>query len=440
VVSSGADGQEARIRVIGTDFPFPILPGKDPVDPMPVEIVQDYILHPGEQMVTIETTVTNVGRRTLELFQGELLLVGSSLEMSAQGIPPGDLVGRTTYIAMRGSRSIGASYLYANAAGPFFIPFEDAAQTGAILNQDFLRRGKSQTWKRYFFVGDRDAANVTDAWFKFSGERLGTLSGTAVDPSGLPVADALVTLMDADGKYITESRTRSDGTYSAQVPPGDITLRIRAEGRSEINLGGLSIQADKTTSVPLALGAQGRLTFRAVDEQGVASPVRAILTRSGGATTNVPSYKGGETVIVEPGDYTVTLARGPEYSIGSWTVTVPTSGTPALVPPTSPAVLKRVLNTKGWIAGDFHLHQSNSNDSPTLMEQRVTSLLSEGIEVAVPTEHDHVSDFQPTLDALGLSDKLVTAPGNEVSIIDYGHFNYYPVVLDVPGGPPLQGT
>jgi hypothetical protein len=430
VIEDGSDGQEARIRVTGTDFPWPILPGHDPVEPMPTLITQDYVLHPGEKFVTLETTVQNTGTRSIDLLKAELLLVGSSLSMSAQGVEPGNIVGKTKYLTMKGSQTVGASYAYVPDKGSMIIPFEDAAQTGALLDNTRLRPGQGHTWKRYFVVGDRDAASATDTIFAMKGEKTGTLAGTAVDPGGSPVVDATIVVVDADGKYVTQCLTRSDGSFHAEVPPGDVTLQVSAYGRASMTSSPYTVTVGRTTNAALTLAPQGRLAFQSVDAAGKACPVRATLSRVGGGTTYVPSYRGGETVAVVPGDYMVTLSRGPEYSIAQYNVTVPSDGTLVKVPAASPAVLNRVIDTTGWISGDFHLHQVNSTDSWTLLETRVTSLLAEGVEVGVPTDHDHVTDLGPTLSAMGLTGQLVTGVGDEVSIVDYGHFNYFPIAVD----------
>ena len=43
-----------------------------------------------------------------------------------------------------------------------------------------------------------------------------------------------------------------------------------------------------------------------------------------------------------------------------------------------------------------------------------------GVEVGVPTDHDHVTDLGPAIADLGVTGQLVTGVGNEVSVLDYG--------------------
>jgi len=73
-------------------------------------------------------------------------------------------------------------------------------------------------------------------------------------------------------------------------------------------------------------------------------------------------------------------------------------------------------------------------------EDRVLSLISAGVDFAVPSEHNVVGDYGPALQTLALSRELAWVHGVEVTTYSprFGHFGVYPY----PPGPvpPYRGT
>ncbi|MGB9893717.1 MAG: hypothetical protein ACPLRA_04835, partial [Candidatus Saccharicenans sp.] len=67
--------------------------------------------------------------------------------------------------------------------------------------------------------------------------------------------------------------------------------------------------------------------------------------------------------------------------------------------------LEKVVNLKGYLSLDPHLHTINSDGTLSLAE-RVKSIVAENLEVAIATDHNFVTDYQPELEKLGLSDYL----------------------------------
>ena len=65
------------------------------------------------------------------------------------------------------------------------------------------------------------------------------------------------------------------------------------------------------------------------------------------------------------------------------------------------------------------------------LSDRVASLVVEGIAFAVPTDHNHVTDYTEAVQLQPLHG-LLSVPGVEVTTIDplYGHFNAFPFPLD----------
>jgi len=211
----------------------------------------------------------------------------------------------------------------------------------------------------------------------------------------------------------------------------------------------LAAQGDEPELAPLAGGEDPAVLAFEVRERG-AGPIPARLTfvpEDGGTPRLFPntdaqphelaardnvvySRSGRGRITVPPGRYTVFASRGLEWSLDSHELELRPGATHALR-----AELVHELDTTGWISADFHLHTlTHSGHGDANLEERVLSFLGEGLELAVATDHNHNTDYRPTMRALQVEDALQTMTGNEVSTA-IGHFNAYP--LD-PGRAPVD--
>jgi hypothetical protein len=91
------------------------------------------------------------------------------------------------------------------------------------------------------------------------------------------------------------------------------------------------------------------------------------------------------------------------------------------------ASIRRVVPTPGYIGADFHLHTAYSLDSDEPLEERLVSYVGEGLEYVVSTDHNFVVDYAPTAAGLGYERFVNTAIGLELTTIDRGHFNGFPL-------------
>jgi hypothetical protein len=68
------------------------------------------------------------------------------------------------------------------------------------------------------------------------------------------------------------------------------------------------------------------------------------------------------------------------------------------------------------------------------LTDRVLTLAAEGIELAVPTDHNHVTDYGEAIAYQRLDGKLASMTGVEITTLNWGHFNAYPYAktLEVP--------
>ena len=128
---------------------------------------------------------------------------------------------------------------------------------------------------------------------------------------------------------------------------------------------------------------------------------------------------------VRPGTYELVFSRGPEYEAKRIRVELG----PGQVRQAQ-AVLRRVLRTPGWVSGDFHLHAQGSIDSGLDYNVRVLSVAAEGLESAVSTDHNFISDYRPYVVANGLEPFLSSHVGLELTTFEAGHFNGFPLRYD----------
>jgi len=139
------------------------------------------------------------------------------------------------------------------------------------------------------------------------------------------------------------------------------------------------------------------------------------------------------------GEVEIIASRGLEWTIDRRTISVPRGGDVAIDFEITPAV-----DTSGLIGGDFHLHTlTHSGHGDSNMPERIVSLVGEGVELAIATDHNRNIDYRPTMASLGAADAMTAIVGNEVST-PIGHFNAWPFDADrppvesrIPSGVPL---
>ena len=94
----------------------------------------------------------------------------------------------------------------------------------------------------------------------------------------------------------------------------------------------------------------------------------------------------------------------------------------------------REVETPDWLSGDFHQHTVGSLDSNMPVGTKLIENVVEGIELAVTTDHDNLTDYRPYAENWGLTDQVMTWMGMEISYTSVGHFNAFPLGID-PGNP-----
>ncbi len=206
---------------------------------------------------------------------------------------------------------------------------------------------------------------------------------------------------------------------------------------------GRSAPRPASTEVMLVLG-KGGLAVRIRDQEGVPIPARLTFVGVGGTrrpaftTTDIGleapgavlafdrAFTRGDAMLqLPPGSYDVWVSHGPEWDAVAKRVTIVVGATATL-----DAVLRHVVETPGWLSGDFHVHAAKSFDSKVPMRDRVLQFVADGVDLIVATDHNVIADYGPVIAELGLSASLASLQGDEITTHDWGHFGAFPLAGD----------
>jgi predicted metal-dependent phosphoesterase TrpH len=133
--------------------------------------------------------------------------------------------------------------------------------------------------------------------------------------------------------------------------------------------------------------------------------------------------EGGLEVGLPVGAYLIYASRGPEYTMDSKILEIFQDLKEELT-----FHIDKVIQLERLISVDPHMHTVNSDGRMDIAE-RIKSVVAEGVDVAVSTDHNYLSDYQPALIKLGLDEYLATVVGNEVTTGGVIHYNTYPLLL-----------
>jgi len=276
-------------------------------------------------------------------------------------------------------------------------------------------------------------------------EITGTLT---VEGTGEPIAGARVAALQSGEDAVRGATiTADDGTWSLLVRDDEVDLLFGRPGwPNDGNADAPSrVPASGGDDLSLSLPPTGQLTVNAVDSSGSAIPAHVVVVGfdpspphpalepsgvdplpPGIAAMSDLDVTGSSTFALEPGSYEVIVTRGMEYDAFEADIEM-LAGEEATVD----ATLNRVLDTTGWVSGDFHVHGANGPDTSLLDRTRVQNFAAEGVEVLIASDHAYVSDLDPVVAELGLGDWVMPIPSQEVTTFDYGHFGVFPLVPDL---------
>ncbi len=441
VVAAGGAAQPAQLRVSGVDSEQPS-----------VLVVTDYTISPNESWIRIDTTLTNTSAFPITQLQvGDAIQWGLTTHFApgwdnaGRNIPGDghDIGGKVLDVDWAASDGLGSSYGYGGFTGTIELANGSTWSDGNVEYLD-IAAGASKSYSRVLLVGDGSISSVSDDILRIRATPTGTLSGHVTEiGTGRPIADATVTITTVqclgttNAVSATIARSAADGSYSALLAPGSYKVMTQALGRTAEPCASATITASATTTHDVTLGGQGLLDWTCTDgTQQIPFKVSLLnlpLTERregpqlGDAHALVGGYAalsptGAGEVVVAPGSYQVWVTHGMEWTAHVEDVTIPAGGRVVVA-----ATLSRVVDSTGYVSADLHVHAFNSADSGVTFELRAQQAASEGLEIVVPTDHDYISDMTAAINATSTNAWVGTFPGDEVTTVDWGHFNAYPL-------------
>ena len=390
-----------------------------------------YQVRDGWQGVLVTTTLRNESDRPLKaVFEDRWT------NFLKTGIAPGGILW---------ADSVDPADHCGYAAGPVQDPSGALKRASGEINP-----GETVVYSRFLAVATSPLAAVGEVC-KQQGTASG-MRGSVIDEAGKPLTDVAVLVRPAfavEAPASTKARPNQpdsigrlagiaypdpDGKFETTLPPGKYRLTASSPGRLERELE-VEVRANEMASVALkGLGARSVIAVDVRDENGVSMPCKAqFLAQAGTEAVNLGpdqrahgcrdqyhSEKGRFDVPVPPGRYRVIVTRGIEYSHVEREVELKEGRTVQVA-----GVLKRLVDTTGWVSADYHNHSTPSGDNVCGTADRLINLAAEHIEFAPTTEHNRIYNWRPEIERLGLAPFMQTVIGLE-STGAKAHFNAFP--------------
>ena len=295
-----------------------------------------------------------------------------------------------------------------------------------------LEPGQSHTIARKIYPAS-SLLGVRGIASQMAGAKVGAMQALVGDSS--PVAQARIAL-SRGGQPYAAGRTDAAGRLEFLLPEGDFEHVVTSiDGRTAKS----TWPGGEDLSLEFYLGKPSRVVATITAAAGQPTPAKVSFTGAGGtaspdwgpdsgdtAVKNVYyTHTGSFTQAIAPGKYDVIVSYGPEHDAVFTTLEVPAAGEAELK-----AVLKRTVDTSGWISADFHSHSSPSGDNTASQLGRVQNHLCEHIEFAPCTEHNRIDTYAPHLARLKVGHLLATCTGMELTggLLPVNHQNAFPLV------------
>lgn len=393
-----------------------------------------YELEDGTDFILVRSVLKNSSDSPWELTLEDSLRADNFDQKPSEGSSEFFCVQDTYWRQAYGIAADGHRVLFKGGDKPFkllYIP--TAAESPKIL----LKPGESYELVRRIFPAAHAAA-AHGAWLTQQKKPGATVSLLIKDPSG-PVAGALATLKTATGTFTAHSG--ANGAIDARLEPGEVELKVQSIGRGtatqKIQINGAATEAKV---VAIELSTPARIKALITDDAG--APIPCKVQFKGVNETKNPnwgpksavhavenlyySHNGSFEIEIDPGEYVAIVSYGAVYDIQRVSLKVGAGETVALN-----ARLKKSVNTDGWFSADFHSHSSPSGDNTSDQRGRVLNLLCEHIDFAPCTEHARIDTYTPHLEALGVTERMGTCTGMELtgSVLPLGHLNAFPLKM-----------
>jgi hypothetical protein len=408
-----------------------------------------YTLRASDRALLIETTLQNSGTTPIALVS-----VGDAIQWgSSEKVAPGKPLGFRGHSSGPYVGGIGRFTSYAMTSTEGTV----AADSGRAWTDTALRRGVSlgagekTSYARILVVGERpDTTSLVGELAMAAAQPVGEME-IALHGESPPTGETVELRFEGSHEALSVAPTTAIGSpLVARLPVGRYYAKLRSTATP---VGPFDVDANSRVRVDIPVEAAGGLDAGCKNESGARFPCKLTFEGVGGAKT--PDFgsayaagtarnqviTGGPSVNVRlaAGRYRILASRGPEYALDEVEVEMgPGAARSVWLSP------KRVVDTRGYVACDFHQHTILGTDAAVGTRDRVISNAAEGVEIAVASEHNIVASLQPIVEALGLKADLVALAGDEMtsdaSRHPWGHANAWPLTPDAAkarGGAPV---
>ena len=415
VVVTQAGGDVARVRVLFEMEVVGLIAAVVPVlEPERVRGAIDYELRADEPLLRVTVRVTTVAGVASDSFSGGFAaLVGGE----------GDLVhpfGTGARLVLEGPESATSLRLVGEGS------LTEVASITIFEGQGLRAlRGEETAYELLVGVG----ATAAEA---FAATEAGQTGLADLELRG--TAGERVEIATPDGTVVLRTRIGAAGSSRVPLPSGPYVIRsgfgpwLSGEDVA-VTLSAAGATAD-VAAVPSGTLTVDVLSCVATDcptmTPGAPLPVRVTIATPAGEELDRLVAIGRTDFRLPVGEYRVTVSRGLEHDFVQSDVTV-RDGLSATI---EGETLARVIDTTGWVAGDFHLHAEMSTDSRHWLPDALRIVAAEGLDVVASTDHDFVTDYDRYAAEAGVDGLVLFVPGAEVSHPLIAHVNGYPLVSD----------
>ncbi len=273
----------------------------------------------------------------------------------------------------------------------------------------------------------------------------GEVEGTITDTAGEPAIHGSLAV-SVGGEWVSQY-PNGEGHVAFRLPPGRYDAQFRDIGRDVVEKT-ISVERGKKTRFDLEVApasavsvvirdaagnpSPGKVQFIGVD--GTETPNFGTDYRVHGGNHQYQTHDGRVRQQVPPGSYLLRVTLGPEHDLVERRVRVAPGKTEEVE-----VAMERTVDTQGWISTDYHAHSTPSGDNYCNTRDRIINFAAEHIEFAPTTEHQRLYDWSSQIEQLGLSGRIKTIPGIELTGSGQ-HFNAFPIKPDPMvqnGGAPL---
>lgn len=457
VVSDGRDGL-AVVRVSGRTAPYAwiqsLLGGLLLAEPLDLRVTYEYRLAPDSDTLELLVRLDNDGATAADV---SLPVLASNQGDGAFAFAPGSGLDEAEG-PLPWTGAVGLVRSYGFIPKPDEQPaalFQAASVQIALLPSMLIPAGGTRELRFHYVVTDDGTTTIEKARATLHALDTFTLSGTVTGDIGFDTDEHVPShthgkswvAATRESEILALSPVNPDGTFAIVVPAGDaVTLQAFAPSR------GASAPVDVTASrddLTLELPPLGELIVRVRDQDGAVIPAQVDVFRvaadnplAPAAMRFEPDWGRGRSAVLYhteeqtrahllPGEYRVVGSRGYSYELDEATVTI-TPGTTQ----TLDFVLTRAVDTTGWAAADLHLHAFWSPDADVPYPSRLRQAAVNDVALPVFTEHTYMGDVEKYRPEAGVDEWVRPVPGQEVSTVEYGHFNAYPLQYDatLPSG------